>query len=68
MCATLTWLRRMKVALDADFNVKIYNFRLAKYGPTRDQTEASTRVTDTYGYVVTEYVMTGHHAISLASM
>ncbi|GMI99214.1 PBS1-LIKE 34 [Hibiscus trionum] len=48
------------ILLDADYNVKLSDFGLAKDGPEGDKTHVSTRVMGTYGYAAPEYVMTGH--------
>ncbi|XVF16582.1 hypothetical protein REPUB_Repub10bG0044400 [Reevesia pubescens] len=48
------------ILLDADYNAKLCDFRLAKDGPEGDKTHVTTRVMGTYGYAAPEYVMTGH--------
>ncbi|KAL9256600.1 putative serine/threonine-protein kinase PBL3 [Drosera capensis] len=47
------------VLLDAEFNVKLSDFGLAKAGPTGDRTHVSTQVVGTQGYAAPEYVATG---------
>ncbi|KAK4487840.1 hypothetical protein RD792_003576 [Penstemon davidsonii] len=42
-----------------EFNAKLFNFCLARNGPTGDMTHVSTRVMGTYGYAAPEYVATG---------
>ncbi|KAF3786278.1 putative serine/threonine-protein kinase [Nymphaea thermarum] len=48
------------ILLDSNYNPKLADFGLAKYGPTGDQTHVSTRVIGTYGYAAPEYIATGH--------
>ncbi|KAK9725192.1 hypothetical protein RND81_05G128100 [Saponaria officinalis] len=48
------------ILLDAEYNAKLSDFRLAKDGPEEGKTHVSTRVMGTYGYAAPEYVMTGH--------
>lgn len=48
------------VLLDADYNVKLSDFGLARDGPEGDQTHVTTRRVGTYGYAAPEYVLTGH--------
>ncbi|KAK8630304.1 hypothetical protein V6N13_079102 [Hibiscus sabdariffa] len=48
------------ILLDEDFNAKLSDFGLAKYGPMGDQTHVSTRVMGTIGYAAPEYILTGH--------
>ena len=47
------------ILLDEDFNVKLSDFGIAKFGPVGDDTHVSTRVMGTYGYCAPEYAMTG---------
>ncbi|KAL0426710.1 UNVERIFIED_CONTAM: putative serine/threonine-protein kinase PBL17 [Sesamum latifolium] len=71
--ATLTWQKRLKIALDAARGLaflhgvekpiiyrdfKTSNILLDAGRPTGDQTHVSTRVMGTYGYAAPEYVMT----------
>ncbi|RVW80628.1 probable serine/threonine-protein kinase PBL11 [Vitis vinifera] len=53
-------LKTSNVLLDADFNPKLSDFGLAKYGPHDHETHVSTRVLGTKGYVAPEYIGTGH--------
>lgn len=43
-----------------DFNAKISDFGLAKFGPLGDKSHISTRVLGTRGYFAPEYIATGH--------
>ncbi|KAJ0794785.1 putative protein kinase RLK-Pelle-RLCK-VIIa-2 family [Helianthus annuus] len=66
----LTYLHSMKlmcrglktgdILLDEDFNAKLGDFGLMKYGPEPGETHVSTRVMGTHGYAAPEYVMLGH--------
>ncbi|XP_057417843.1 probable serine/threonine-protein kinase PBL23 [Lotus japonicus] len=47
------------ILLDENFNPKLSDFGLAKFGPTGDKTHVSTRVMGTYGYCAPEYASTG---------
>ncbi|KAM0066099.1 putative protein kinase RLK-Pelle-RLCK-VIIa-2 family [Helianthus debilis subsp. tardiflorus] len=47
------------ILLDEDFNAKLGNFGLVKYGPKTGETHVSTMVMGSYGYAAQEYVMTG---------
>ncbi|XP_076946945.1 putative serine/threonine-protein kinase PBL10 isoform X2 [Bidens hawaiensis] len=46
------------VLLDSDYNAKLFDFGLAKDGPTGDKSHVSTRVMGTYGYAAPEYLAT----------
>ncbi|CAN6472412.1 unnamed protein product [Victoria cruziana] len=48
------------ILLDSNYNPKLADFGLAKYGPTGEHTHISTRVIGTYGYAAPEYIATGH--------
>ncbi|XP_051119486.1 probable serine/threonine-protein kinase PBL15 [Andrographis paniculata] len=48
------------ILLDSNFNPKLSDFGLAKFGPGGSNTHVSTRVVGTYGYAAPEYVNTGH--------
>ncbi|KAG0469502.1 hypothetical protein HPP92_016202 [Vanilla planifolia] len=48
------------ILLDADYEVKLSDFGLAKDGPQGDNTHVTTRVMGTKGYAAPEYIMTGH--------
>ncbi|KAJ0794780.1 putative transferase, protein kinase RLK-Pelle-RLCK-VIIa-2 family [Helianthus annuus] len=52
-------LKSGDILLDEDFNAKLGDFGLVKYGPKTGETHVSTRVMGTYGYAAPEYVMTG---------
>ncbi|KAJ0794529.1 putative protein kinase RLK-Pelle-RLCK-VIIa-2 family [Helianthus annuus] len=52
-------LKSGDILLDKDFNAKLGDFGLVKYGPEPGDTHVSTRVMGTYGYAAPEYVMTG---------
>ncbi|XP_068331700.1 probable serine/threonine-protein kinase PBL11 [Pyrus communis] len=69
----LDWRRRTKVALGVakalhclhtrgvpDFNAKLSDFGLAKYGPKDDHDHVMSRVLGTKGYIAPEYIGTGH--------
>ncbi|KAH7541935.1 hypothetical protein FEM48_Zijuj02G0020100 [Ziziphus jujuba var. spinosa] len=53
-------LKASNILLDSDYNAKLSDFGLARYGPTGDKTHVSTRVMGTHGYAAPEYVATGH--------
>ncbi|KAL5130193.1 putative serine/threonine-protein kinase PBL9 [Glycine soja] len=48
------------VLLDSNYNAKLADLGLAKDGPTREKSHASTRVMGTYGYAAPEYLATGN--------
>ncbi|KAJ0924900.1 putative protein kinase RLK-Pelle-RLCK-VIIa-2 family [Helianthus annuus] len=74
----LTYLHSMKlvcrglktgdILLDEDFNAKLRDFGLVKYGPEPGETHVTTMVMRTYGYAAPEYVTTEnsdhHHLFS----
>ncbi|KAI3802666.1 hypothetical protein L1987_30807 [Smallanthus sonchifolius] len=53
-------LKSSDILLDEDFNAKLGDFGLVKYGPETGETHVSTRVMGTYGYAAPEYIATGH--------
>ncbi|KAK8572613.1 hypothetical protein V6N13_048195 [Hibiscus sabdariffa] len=48
------------ILLDGDYNAKLSDFGLAKFGPIDGNSHVTTRVMGTYGYAAPEYVATGH--------
>ncbi|CAN0927422.1 Probable serine/threonine-protein kinase PIX13 [Linum grandiflorum] len=48
------------ILLDKDFNAKLSDFGLAKFGPVNGKSHVTTRVMGTHGYAAPEYVATGH--------
>lgn len=48
------------ILLDSDFNAKLSDFGLAKFGPATGFSHVTTRIMGTYGYAAPEYVATGH--------
>ncbi|XP_044510591.1 probable serine/threonine-protein kinase PIX13 [Mangifera indica] len=48
------------ILLDAEYNAKLSDFGLAKFGPINGNSHVTTRVMGTYGYAAPEYVATGH--------
>ena len=42
-----------------EYNSKLSDFGLAKFGPVGDKSHVSTRVMGTYGYAAPEYLATG---------
>ncbi|XP_061372809.1 probable serine/threonine-protein kinase PBL10 isoform X2 [Gastrolobium bilobum] len=47
------------ILLDRDFNAKLSDFGLAKFGPVNGRSHITTRVMGTYGYAAPEYMNTG---------
>ncbi|KAL9259448.1 putative serine/threonine-protein kinase PBL21 [Drosera capensis] len=56
-------LKSANILLDDDFNAKLSDFGLAKFGPNGDKSHVSTRVMGTYGYCAPEYMQTGQLTI-----
>ncbi|KAJ9146868.1 hypothetical protein P3X46_029086 [Hevea brasiliensis] len=48
------------ILLDGNYNAKISDFGLAKFGPSGGDSHVTTRVMGTYGYAAPEYIATGH--------
>ncbi|CAM8950632.1 unnamed protein product [Rhodiola kirilowii] len=48
------------ILLDGDYNAKISDFGLAKFGPDGGDSHVTTRIMGTYGYAAPEYISTGH--------
>jgi serine/threonine protein kinase len=48
------------ILLDVDYNAKISDFGLAKFGPSGEKSHVTTRIMGTYGYAAPEYIATGH--------
>lgn len=48
------------ILLDGDYNAKLSDFGLAKFGPVNGNSHVTTRVIGTYGYAAPEYVATGN--------
>ncbi|XP_047311487.1 probable serine/threonine-protein kinase PIX13 [Impatiens glandulifera] len=48
------------ILLDGNYNAKISDFGLAKFGPSGGDTHVTTRIMGTYGYAAPEYIATGH--------
>ncbi|KAF8399438.1 hypothetical protein HHK36_015303 [Tetracentron sinense] len=53
-------LKASNILLDSDFNAKLSDFGLAKFGPQGDKSHVSTRILGTRGYFAPEYIATGH--------
>ncbi|PON95425.1 GPCR kinase [Trema orientale] len=52
-------LKSANILLGENFEPKLSDFGLAKYGPTGEKTYVSTKVMGTYGYCAPEYAKTG---------
>lgn len=52
-------LKSSNILLGAEYNPKLSDFGLAKFGPSEDNTHVSTRVMGTHGYCAPEYGSTG---------
>ncbi|KAK4781576.1 hypothetical protein SAY86_015678 [Trapa natans] len=48
------------ILLDQEFNAKLSDFGLAKFGPTDGSSHVTTKVVGTYGYTAPEYFASGH--------
>ncbi|KAK2373267.1 putative serine/threonine-protein kinase PIX13 [Trifolium repens] len=48
------------ILLDGNYNAKISDFGLAKFGPSGENSHVTTRVMGTFGYAAPEYIATGH--------
>ncbi|XP_045811817.1 probable serine/threonine-protein kinase PIX13 [Trifolium pratense] len=48
------------ILLDENYNAKISDFGLAKFGPSGEDSHVTTRIMGTYGYAAPEYIATGH--------
>uniref|UniRef100_A0A7N0R855 non-specific serine/threonine protein kinase n=1 Tax=Kalanchoe fedtschenkoi TaxID=63787 RepID=A0A7N0R855_KALFE len=48
------------ILLDGDYNAKLSDFGLAKFGPVDGYSHVTTRVMGTHGYAAPEYLATGH--------
>ncbi|KAG4391839.1 hypothetical protein GLYMA_04G017200v4 [Glycine max] len=46
------------ILLDGDFNAKLSDFGLAKFGPVNGKSHVTTRIMGTYGYAAPEYMAT----------
>lgn len=52
-------LKTSNILLDHEYNPKLSDFGLAKFGPTDDKSHVSTRVMGTHGYCAPEYASSG---------
>ncbi|KAK4778838.1 hypothetical protein SAY86_006366 [Trapa natans] len=52
-------LKSSNILLDKDFNPKLSDFGLAKFGPVGEKSHVSTRVMGTHGYCAPEYGLSG---------
>lgn len=48
------------ILLDEDFNAKLSDFGLARFGPVNGKSHVTTEVAGTYGYAAPEYIASGH--------
>ncbi|CAI8588484.1 unnamed protein product [Vicia faba] len=48
------------ILLDGNYNAKISDFGLAKFGPSGGDSHVTTRIMGTHGYAAPEYIATGH--------
>uniref|UniRef100_A0A7N0UIY0 non-specific serine/threonine protein kinase n=1 Tax=Kalanchoe fedtschenkoi TaxID=63787 RepID=A0A7N0UIY0_KALFE len=48
------------ILIDGNYNAKISDFGLAKFGPEGGDSHVTTRIMGTYGYAAPEYIATGH--------
>ncbi|CAL5188244.1 unnamed protein product [Lathyrus oleraceus] len=48
------------ILLDGNYNAKISDFGLAKFGPSEGDSHVTTRIMGTFGYVAPEYIASGH--------
>ncbi|KAM0066091.1 putative protein kinase RLK-Pelle-URK-2 family [Helianthus debilis subsp. tardiflorus] len=54
------WTNMLAFGKTRDFNAKLGDFGLVKYGPKTGETHVTTRVMGTYGYAPPEYLLIGH--------
>ncbi|XP_022739852.1 serine/threonine-protein kinase PBL27-like isoform X2 [Durio zibethinus] len=52
-------LKSSNILLGEDFNPKLSDFGLAKFGPSGDKSHVSTRIMGTHGYCAPEYLTSG---------